>query len=309
MDEKDSKQIEEIIRKNKEGLKDASVRRYVQCLVSLWEVAFSKMTKEFHPKLFFADHKRIMEALDGIKITTRKTMLCALMAISHGEKDEVVKIYRERMIHDSEVYNQKEQNHEMSESQKENWIDWDEIKKSYEVLGKRIAWAWKAEPSKDNLLVLQKYVILSCYVLIPPRRSVDYTDIKWKDYDEKTDNCYDSKGKQFIFNAYKTARHYGTQKISLPKGLDSIMSKWVKLLKKADNIGPYCFFTEGGNKLTSAHMSKLLASVFGKRVGVNIIRHSFVTCNLGSKLKELEQIATDMGHSTEEQKLYRKDTA
>jgi len=300
-------ELKKLIRKNKPDIKEASIARYVACLSHLWDEAFKGTGAEFNHKLFFADHDRVMKALDGRGLATRKTMLAAIMAIASGEKDTIVKIYRDRMLADSEAYKKKEATHKMSDGQKENWVDWDQVLKSYEELGKRVAWVWKAEPKKEHLIVLQKYVILSCYVLIPPRRSKDYTEFKWRDYDEKKDNYWDAKKKQLVFNDYKTSGHYGTQTVGAPKSLADILNKWIKLIKKGQVDGPYMFFTESGSKLTSAHMAKLLGGIFGKKVGVNILRHSYITCNLGPKLKELEKVAEEMGHSTEEQKLYRKD--
>jgi hypothetical protein len=300
-------ELKKLIRKNKPDIKQSSIDRYVACLSHLWDDAFKGTGAEFNHKLFFADHERVMKALDKKGLSTRKTMLAAIMSIASGEKETIVKIYRERMLADSESYKKKEAEHKMSDGQKDNWVDWQQVLKSYEDLGKRVAWVWKAEPKKEHLIVLQKYVILSCYVLIPPRRSKDYTDLKWRDYDEKKDNYWDAKGKRLVFNDYKTQKHYGTQTVGAPKPLESIITKWIKLLKKGEVDGPYLFFTESGNKLTSAHMAKLLGGIFGKKVGVNILRHSYITCNLGPKLKELEKVAEEMGHSTEEQKLYRKD--
>ena len=56
-----------------------------------------------------------------------------------------------------------------------------------------------------------------CGIVIPPRRSLDYSEMKIRNYDAKTDNFY--KGNKFFFNKYKTVKSYGIQSLEIPKEL------------------------------------------------------------------------------------------
>ena len=48
---------------------------------------------------------------------------------------------------------------------------------------------------------------------VVPRRSMDYTELKIRNYNPHTDNYY-KKGK-FYFNVYKTSKDYGLQNIDV----------------------------------------------------------------------------------------------
>jgi hypothetical protein len=61
-----------------------------------------------------------------------------------------------------------------------------------------------------------------------------------------------------------------------------------------------------GNEITSSGMTKILNSVFGKSISVNQLRHIYITEKSAPLMKQLEETAAAMGHSTEQAKLYVK---
>ena len=179
-------------------------------------------------------------------------------------------------------------------------MPWADIVSTFEKLKEKVAWVLKSETAdRENLLELQKYVLLACYVLIPPRRAKDFTEMMTKAYDAEKSNYY-VKG-TFHFNDYKTAKVYGHQQIKTPKTLEALLNKWMK-----KNPGEYLFSDYSGKKLTSASISKILNSIFKKNVSVNMLRHAYITDVLGEKIDQLQEMATDMGQSTAQQKLYVK---
>ena len=83
-----------------------------------------------------------------------------------------------------------------------NWVNQSELDKIYKDLkGQANALFKKENHTKGELQTIQNYVILSLYTLIPPRRSLDYTEMKINNIDKKQSNYIN--GKKFIFNTYK----------------------------------------------------------------------------------------------------------
>ena len=294
-------QLEAYIKHCRDHLSAGSVKTYRNVLKNLYEDVFGRDTA-FNHKLFFADHVKVLNHLDGIKFNVRKTILSAIICISKDEKPAVVELFRKQMMDDAQKYNTQEKENKMTDTQKENWISWEDVMKTFERLKEKVAWVLKAEnPDRENLLELQKFVLLACYVLIPPRRAKDFSEMMSKGYDEKKNNYY-HKG-TFHFNDYKTAKFYGHQAVKVPKTLEILLNKWIK-----KNPGEYLFSDYAEKKLTSASISKILNSVFKKNISVNMLRHSYITDNLGPKIDELEEKAEEMGQSVAQQKLYVKNS-
>jgi ribosomal protein L18 len=127
---------------------------------------------------------------------------------------------------------------------------------------------------------------------LPPRRSQDYTELKIRNYDTKEDNYY--KSGKFYFNVYKTAKIYGLQVIDVPKELDIIMKKWIKI-----NTNDYMLYSTNGNKLTSPQVTRILNKVFDKNVSTSMLRHIYLTNEYKDipALSKMQNIASEMGHS------------
>ena len=97
--------------------------------------------------------------------------------------------------------------------------------------------------SKNQFNLLQSYVLLSLYVLIAPRRSLDYTMFKIRNFDTSPNtldnymfnfNRSKKKPSSFIFNSYKNANRMGRQIIEIPKSLEKIINEWSKFNKSDD---------------------------------------------------------------------------
>lgn len=146
------------------------------------------------------------------------------------------------------------------------------------------------------------FVLLSLYVLFPPRRIHDYSHMflvfdKINIIDNSKNYLVLSSTPLFIFNDYKTKLTYGSQEFIITPDLALILHAFV------DNL-----HILNGNSLL--HMSDLrlirrLNSIFlkftNKKVSANIIRHSFIThcfdsLILRSKLSRID-IASKMAHS------------
>jgi len=252
------------------------------------------------PKDIISNIDQIIKSYDDVKYSSRKTHMSALISFIDDGSDESKKSIdklRKIVIDDSEAYAKFINSQEKSISQSDNWIEWNDVITRYLAFEKEVAPLWKLkkeEFSKGNFNKLKIFVLLSCFVLIAPRRSLDYTSFKIRNYDVTKDNFM--KGKKFVFNAYKTAKTYGKNEVPINSKLYSIIKRWTL-------INPSEYLLTGNNDrhkpISSPQLTNLLNTFFDRRISVNILRHSFLT-NLYKDMPDLQDMknqASDMGHS------------
>lgn len=285
------------IKENRPKLSDSSLKTYCNILRNLHKEVFGDKA-EFDHHHFTKDQEEVMEHLGKVKFNIRKTILSALVALTEGV---VQHNYRELMIKDAHQYNAIQRENLMTDTQKENWVSWKDIESHLEKLRNQYAYVFKEDkPSREEMLNLQKYVILCCYVLIPPRRAMDFTCMKVKNFDKAKDNFYE--GGKFHFRKYKTAKFTGLQIEKVPQNLAMLLKKWIQFHGEDLLFSDYY-----GRELTSSGMTKILNSIFApKKISVNQLRHIYITEKSAPLMEELEKTASAMGHSTAQAKLYVK---
>jgi hypothetical protein len=210
------------------------------------------------------------------------------------------------MLKDAKAYNDSMKEQKMSETQKENWITQEDVANVYKRMEREIRPLLNSHRlSPYSQRRLMDYVILSFYHLIPPRRSLDLVKFKVRNIDKNKDNYM--SGRKMVFNVFKTSKTYGTQTVDIPQRLKNIIDKWTRL-----HTNDYLIFNDNGTPMTSAQLTHRLNKIFdGRKVSVNMLRHSYITYKVLPSMpaiKKLEQTAKDMGHSVDQQALYRKDT-
>jgi hypothetical protein len=262
--------------------------------------------KEFDMDLFFDKPKEVISYLhDHSPIPSRrKTTLSALVVLTAHEP-KVHDQYRSQMMDDISISEKKLKEQEKSETQKDNWMSLDEIKKIYNELEKDVRPLWtKRLLNMADLQKLQDFIILSMYILQPPRRLKDYTEFKIRNIDKENDNYFDKKAKKLVYNNYKTAKFYNQQKVDINPRLEKILKKWEQI-----NPTDYLLFDYKQQKLRPDQLTRRLNGVFGKKISVNLLRHIYLSDGLLKDvpaLKQMEKVAEDMGHSVNEQLLYKK---
>ncbi len=285
--------LRETIKEKRPNLSEKSVKTYVSVLkkimkdLSFEEVGDLKQTD------------KVMEYLKDMPSNKRKTRMSALVVIT-GEED-----YSKKMGEDIKVFNENVAKQEKSDNEKEAWMSKDEIMEIWAKLKKRASALYrkKEDMSMKDLQEIQSFVLLSLFVLIPPRRALDYTEMKIRDVDKAKDNYI--KGKQMVFNVYKTSKSKGQQTIDIPKELKTILNKWIKT-----NPNEYLLFDAKGNKLTSVKINQRFNKIMGKpNFSVNMFRHIFLTDKYADTMKEMEIMEIDlkkMGSSSKQAKTYVK---
>ena len=261
---------------------------------------YCSILRSLHSKIFgggeikkddYDDSDKILKYLDDLPPNKRKTILSALVVIS-GKPD-----YRKEMLQDIKEYSNDAKEMKKTETQEANWVSKDEILNLYNEYKQDTLLRYKkSKLSMNDLQAIQNYIILCLLggMFIAPRRSLDYTEFVIKKIDKDKDNYLDKT--ELVFNRYKTAKFYDEQRVSIPKELKSILTKWIK---NTDN--EYLLFDSNGCKLTSVKLNQRLNKIFGKKASVNLLRHSYLTDRFGDEIersKTMANVAEEMGTSS-----------
>jgi hypothetical protein len=288
------KSIDEKIRHNRPHLGASSVKTYVSILSNLHK-NLKASTEDLD--WFNEEENEIMDFLKEKPSQTRKSVLSALFVLTGNDA------YRDLMLKDCGVVNAQYKEQKKSTKESENWISTEQIRGIYDGLLEKVTGMFKRNIVGDYPTIMQFWLValLGGVAGIPPRRSLDYGLMKIRGYDPKTDNYY--KGGKFYFNRYKTADKYGLQSIEVPKDLQVLLKKWIKM-----NDTDYLLFSSNKQPLSSPQINRVLNKVFDKRVSVDMLRHIYLTNHYKDipALKDMENLATEMGHSLSQQMLYVK---
>ena len=238
---------------------------------------------------FSQNDKDILDYLENKTPQTKKTTLSALFVLTKKQS------YKDVMMEVMKTVNESNKDQKMNEKQRENWISINEIQSIYDNLLVKIK-LMLTNKSIMNEPTMMEFLLVSFLGGISnlaPRRSMDYSEMKVRNYDAKTDNYY--KAGKFYFNIYKTSKDYGLQIVDVAKDLNVILKKWVKI-----NANDHMLYSTNGNKLTSPQITRILNKVFGgKNVSTSMLRHIYLTSIYKDlpAINKMQQIATNMGHS------------
>lgn len=266
---------------------------------------YSSVLRSLHNKVFggeidaknFDKVEKILEFLKDKPANARKSVLSALVVATDNDK------YRKLMLQDVADYNNEIKKQVKTPEQQENWLQPEELNSMFEQLKRSANLIYKKDKlTNQDLQILQNFVLVSLFKLIPPRRSKDYTEFKIKNISKDSDNYIDKN--QLVFNTYKTAKTYGQQRVDLPKELKTILNKWMKV-----NPTEYLLFDTNMNKLTNVKLNQRFNKIFGGKKSVNALRHSFLTDKYADdmkKQKEMAETMQEMGTSMIQAPIYIK---
>jgi len=279
---------------------------------------YSSLLKTIHSNVFagqdgdlknFNKSKEVMEFISSKAYNTRKTYLAALVAVCPD-----IPIYRNQMNEDIKTYRAEVSKSENTDKLEESAISQEEIETIYNNLKATSKLLMKKkDKSINDLMQIQEYVLLSMYYgHILPRRATDYILMKHKNFDKKEDNYVDFENDRLVFNKYKTATKMGStlkgrQELDLPSSLRKILKKWIAVIPEETD---YLFFNNLLNPLSNVSLNQRLNKIFdGRNVGVNALRHFYLTKTYSKLMKENEEMADTMDHmgsSSAQAKVYIK---
>jgi integrase len=267
---------------------------------------------------FIKHYKEVIETLkEKMSPIVRKSKISAIVSLiddRHGEHPkelkEALEAYRISMKSDGDIVKKQYLSQEMTDKQKENLISQDDVMKIYASLKAQAAPLFKlSKVNRAQFNTLQSFVLLSLYVLIPPRRSQDYADFRIRNVDEN-DKRYNymvnfNKNKKkglctFVFNSYKNSNRLGTQFAhDIPKTLEKIIEQW-KQFNKSD----WLLVNSKGEKIDQSKMAVWFNNIFEKNISTSMLRHIYATSLLGDvDLSKIKEISEAMGHTNIQQTL------
>jgi hypothetical protein len=284
-------EISKQLKISRPNLSDSSIKTYTSLLQTVYNNIFKK------DKINMTDFKnidKILNHLKNIKPVTRKTILSALYVLT---KNDDYKINMLEDIKENDIIQEKQ---EKTETQKNNWLETDKLNETLEELKNKALHAYKTK----DYQTIQQYILIALLSgkYIPPRRAKDYTEFKIKNI--TSDDNY-IKGNKLYFNNYKGSDKKGTQIIEIPLELKRILTKWIKL-----NPNDYLFFDTHNNKLSNVTLNQRLNKIFGSKISVNAMRHTFLTDKHKDTIKNIDELKKDMhymGSSILQSKVYIKN--
>ncbi len=306
------------------NIKPSSLKVYLFNIEKLHDKIFSK--RDFNNLMWLKKREKVMKAIEDMKLSSRKTYLASIVVAlsSQGDKfKDDVKYYRDEMEELAKQYNTEQEEQKKSEKEDKNWTTLASLRKvnrNYrnELKERKV---FQKEPDKitnKEFDLLQKWVVSGLYVLddqAPLRNDYIMDVIKYPDYQKLTESQKKEKNylviksrnnKFFSLGEYKTSGKYGTKEIEVGKKLNSMLNVWLKF-----NTSGHLLLNSKKEPMTANGLTKYLNKTFepsGKsNISSSLIRHIFITEKIGGpSLKEKQEIADKMGHSVNQQELYKK---
>jgi hypothetical protein len=295
--------LAELMKINKADISKNTLRTYASLLRNLYYTATGAERDEAIDMKWFDNEDKVLEAMKDKPANVRKTTLAALLALVG--KDKAAK-YKKQMDMDVEQYTDWVKRQEKTETQKKNWKDFSEVVKvveSYEKKAKKIMNGDSILPSEERVLVDWMILALTTGYYFPPRRSMDWFEMSFRNYDRATDNYIDKN--QFVFNKYKTAAKYNQQTLDMGSKFRALLTKYIRYIPSDVDM---LIFDVHHNPMTAVKLTQRLNTIFQAKISTSMLRHIYLSNRLAAipKLEELEDLASDMGHSVSQQLEYIK---
>ena len=301
------------LKNNSKIIKQSTIDQYISKLKGLHLIRFKgKPMKDFSWLNDTEDVIPFILQRYGTSNATSMSYITAIVAILGRLENidkKILEDYKKQMMQLFEKVKFKEGENKLSEKERENFVDCQDILKI------------RPQDVYDDS-------IFNFYTGLPPRRlrdlqymKITYKDIKdLKDVNEILDpnyNWYIEPLRVFVFSNYKTYPTYGTQLIDLNKTntqfvkYSNVKKSFKELVKTMNyNEGDLMFGVENYTK-PSSNFTTVLKKVFkvgNKSLSVNLLRHSFLTDFLDKPKTSnaMSRISFLMAHSVTQQLRYRK---
>jgi hypothetical protein len=209
-------------------------------------------------------------------------------------------LYHTGMMCINKVLNTESYKSEKTKEKHSN-VDFNDLKQTQECLYSVVIEIGKKKKiTDDQYKRLHDLAIVSLYMLIPPRRVLDYSCmIVGVPTDDKEFNYYND-GK-FYFNNYKTKGTYDQQAVDVPRDLQDILKVWLKFKRGEDNhlLTKNSQQTAYNNTAyTAKDLSRYVKIAFANpNMGISLLRGKYLTNKFGDVTHQLKDDITAMGTS------------
>ena len=272
---------------------------------------------------FLQDEKSILTKLEKYAKNTQRTYIISIVSLLKALSNQ--KKYKK--LYDTYYCILEEMNKELKTSntktvkEQENWISQQEVLERLDELKKIIPEVEnKRSITEDQYKQIQNLLLLALYALQKPRRNRDYQymviykksppienltrnvlDIKGNQVQVDIPNILDLKNNRFIFTNFKTQKTYSNQEIAIVPELRQIIDLYLKFhpLYKSSKV-PVTFIVSftGQEYKNNNDMTRLLYKIFNKKIGVNMLRHIYLTDKCKDAVEDMNEDAKQMGTSS-----------
>ena len=232
---------------------------------------------------FLKNTDAVMEKIEKFSMNTKKTYYITIVSYLKDKKvpKKLIKFYMDKMEELNKTFEEKKGLKTLT--QEKNWIEWDQVLEHYN----------KLNPAS------LAHLVLALFVLQPPRRSKDYFLMKivpsYSETMDKDFNYLDWSTMKMYFSNYKTKGAYGTQTVDVSPELQEVLHNHFPLKKK---FTPFFLLQRDGERLPDNGITRILNSIFGKKISVSMLRNIFLSSKYGDQQKAMENDAEAMGTST-----------
>lgn len=273
-----------------------SLRTYTR-MINILRKAFGLPDDDIE---FLKDSQKVIDWIESSKyaLNSRKAIYIAIVATLKSVEHSNVEPYRSKMESYNTQVSDNYNDQTLSKSEETKYLPWAQILDAVE----------KARLAVEDIWTLQEYVLLALYTLQAPAR-LDYGEMKVVLVEPSApvgNYLIWSKRPYFYFSEYKTFKVYGVMKIELSPALVKVLVDWL----------PYTYQhlleDRQGAPLGAVASGQLIISTLqkhcGKKVGVSMIRHSYISHVRAAELpiKKSDALARMMMHSPKMSVIYRK---
>jgi hypothetical protein len=246
---------------------------------------------------YLKDTEKIIEKIEAIENpnTKRSAYISVVTALKNKKPyKKYYDIYHAKMMSVNAVLNKESFKTDKTKERQENVKMEDVLARQKELSSVMGELQKKRKITDEQYERLHDLVVASLYTLLPPRRSLDFSEMVVGEPTENKELNYYHNGK-FYFNNFKTKKT-GTQIVDVPQELQDILKMWIKFKKGEDK---HLLLRITTNEPYTAHdMTQLLKKCFkNKDIGVSVLRNVYLSTNFGDIIKDLKKDAEDMGTS------------
>ena len=317
--------IKERIQNLKPNLKENSLNLYLRNLKLAWRAIFHMPNDKYPENInFLNDHKKVLNYIHTMKITTKKNYLTSFIVVIQAfKKKDLYDIYKPELDNVVKLYNQHLESQNKTPKEKKNWanmITLHNIVDGYkqQLQDKGIFTLDKKVLSNKEFFLLQRYVVGMLYTGSPNNPPIrnNYADmniIKKKMFDKLTSEqqtlvnylvITGKNKKHFHFNVYKTLHSYGSKIIAVDPKINKVLNIWLHY-----NKSPYLLLNMKREPLSKNGLTKFVNKLFnhdGKTIGTTMLRHIFISELFPADKTKKKEIAGLMSHSVDMQSEYAK---
>ena len=292
----DTEKLKDLISKARPNAKETTIKMYVSNLNKLMKIF------ETDDLNFLKDIDKVKNKLEDKHYTTQRNYYNSIIVylMSKDKDNKQIEKYNEVRDELNKKYTDQQQSGVISDKQKNNFIELDELKAMIESIRKdlNIPQLKKKDISSKEYKLLQVYVILEILVRIPMRNDLsNLIKISKRDYNkltdkQKEDNNYlviEKTAMKFIMNDYKTSKKYKEKIIDIPKDLEKILRMYIKKNGSSENLFPL-----SRNAMSQA-LIKTSKKYLDKSISTTMIRKIVASELLGDVVKAEKELSNKMG--------------